>query len=428
MDKENLRWLQKNFEGDRQEFVKKEMLALDRLRLKFVKIYNFEKIKKLKPEEYVIGKKNSFCYWLEVQLKELGNIHGSTAFKFGIYFGKTKSDSEIKYRFLKKYGKTPEEAFRNVKEEILKLLIDGESGNLDGLQANLLAPMVKGKILSLYYSDRYLNIFDKTYLDYYLEKLGVHFQFQKFNDFQKRGLLLNFKNSDEVMSGWTVYEFTRFLIKTFGRPARKNSAPPELQESFLPDIKKALKNLEFINYQPGQLKEKVSRNTSKEGYHKPDYEKKNRINKEIGDRGELIALCAEIKRLKGSGQKQLVEKVRHVSETNDWSGYDIQSFNEDGSERYIEVKAIRKSDPSDTQFVVSANEINVALEKKENYFLYLVFDVDTENPKIQILRNPFELDDDKINKIPTSFRVHMNLEKIYGAESKLQTPEGSAVL
>lgn len=39
----------------------------------------------MKLEEYTNLKKDSFCYWVETKTKKLGNINGSTSYKFGIY-------------------------------------------------------------------------------------------------------------------------------------------------------------------------------------------------------------------------------------------------------------------------------------------------------------------------------------------------------
>ena len=47
-------------------------------------------------EEYtqISGSQDTFCYWLEIKLQHMGNIAGGSAFKFGIFSRKAKSDKE----------------------------------------------------------------------------------------------------------------------------------------------------------------------------------------------------------------------------------------------------------------------------------------------------------------------------------------------
>jgi hypothetical protein len=47
---------------------------------------------------------------VESGTKAWANIQGPTSFKFGIYFGKTRSDPTRKYRFADKFGTTEKDA------------------------------------------------------------------------------------------------------------------------------------------------------------------------------------------------------------------------------------------------------------------------------------------------------------------------------
>jgi molybdate-binding protein len=67
----------------------------------------------------------------------------------------------------------------------------------------------------------------------------------------------------------------------------------------------------------------------------------------------------------------------------DGTGYDIQSFNEDGSTRYIEVKTTNAG--ASTPFYVSQNELDFSEEVGESFFIYRVFDFSTD-PKFYELR------------------------------------------
>src|SRR5215831_10062630 len=114
------------------------------LQARFVKDYPIKKIQNLERDEFVIGKgagNQSFCYRVERQMDLLGRILGATAFKFGIYYGKTKSDSIEKYRFARHWGNDPDTAFAAVKQAIVDLLQAAVNNDHAGIERNRLSPM-----------------------------------------------------------------------------------------------------------------------------------------------------------------------------------------------------------------------------------------------------------------------------------------------
>ena len=59
----------------------------------------------------------------ENELNEWGNIHGSPATKFGIYFGKFGEDKSRKYRIgRKEYGDNVDLAFKKIIDSIIMLI------------------------------------------------------------------------------------------------------------------------------------------------------------------------------------------------------------------------------------------------------------------------------------------------------------------
>lgn len=99
-------------------------------------------------DDYVIGKgTDSFCAYVEPKTKAWANIEGATASKFGIYFGRTKSDPKKQYRFTRKFGDTRSEAFMEVKKALLDLIEAGKAKDFSSIDNNLLSPMFKAKIL-----------------------------------------------------------------------------------------------------------------------------------------------------------------------------------------------------------------------------------------------------------------------------------------
>lgn len=104
---------------------------------------------------------------------------------------------------------------------------------------------------------------------------------------------------------------------------------------------------------------------------KPDYDAQGRRQRELGQKGEKWVLEFERQRLCAAGQSGLAKKIDYVASHHDGCGYDIRSFNEDGSERLIEVKTTNFGPTK--PFLVTVNEISVSAEKAGSYFLYRVY-------------------------------------------------------
>lgn len=106
---------------------------------------------------------------------------------------------------------------------------------------------------------------------------------------------------------------------------------------------------------------------------KRDYLAREARNSALGRSGELLALEYESFRLHKAGKKHLAERIEHVSNTRgDGLGYDILSFDDNGKERFIEVKTTAFS--KETPFFASHNEISFARESADHFYLYRLFD------------------------------------------------------
>lgn len=71
----------------------------------------------------------------------------------------------------------------------------------------------------------------------------------------------------------------------------------------------------------------------------------------------------------------------------------MKSFELDGALKYIEVKATTNKPPTQSggvRFHISAREVEQA-QKLPNYYLFIVFDVKSANPKIWSIRDPAKL-------------------------------------
>ena len=109
---------------------------------------------------------------------------------------------------------------------------------------------------------------------------------------------------------------------------------------------------------------------------KIDFIEKEIRNKHLGLLGELFILKSEIDFLKTNGKDDLANKVQHVSvEIGDGLGFDILSYDLFGNEKNIEVKTTRSN--ISRPFYLTRNEIEVSSKNPENYFLYRLFDFDS---------------------------------------------------
>ena len=99
---------------------------------------------------------------------------------------------------------------------------------------------------------------------------------------------------------------------------------------------------------------------------KPDFVKKQKENSITGVNGEEYVLKVENERL-----KSLRKKAKRISEKNDALGYDILSYNDDGTKRYIEVKTTNGSEG--TTFYITATELEACKKYGENYYLYRLY-------------------------------------------------------
>lgn len=414
MNIHDLREAQVRYEN-RKEEVLNSREELYQLRSAFVRYFNRNKIANMQIDDYVAGvelpeRGFNFCYGLERQLDGLGRIIGATAFKFGVYYGRTRSDDNYEYRFTQKFGNTYQEAFQNVKSTIQQLLNSGENENIDEIVENPLSPMFKGKILCTYFPERYLNVFSYNHLNFFLTQLDLDtVDLIESDPVYKREALIAFKNQDPVMKNWSVDLFANFLYSEYpGRPPKENQDTindDPLADYRVPNFPSnpspTFIDLNILSPRPTEI-------TTRRGNGKTDYEKKARLNKKLGDRGEKIVMDLEKSRLSKAGRNDLANKIERVSLTSDAYGYDIVSYEEDGTKRYIEVKATR-SNVGVANFFFTANELRTAQETP-NYYIYMVYEVTTDEPKVWAIKNPFNPENENAIKTPINYRITINAE------------------
>lgn len=307
----------------------------------FLRRFPLHSLDKLMLDDYVVGHNEpSFCNLVESGTKMWANIQGATSFKFGIYFGRTKSDPTRKYRFAEKFGTSEKEAFAVVKAALLDLVALGAAPSPDfvAIDANPLSQMFKAKILSLYYSERFLAVCSPEHLDMLGEIMGFDVNLPRS---KYQNLLLKAKSGNSLTAKWSEPKFMAYLYKVYVRGDRAIGSPIDK-----PRVKK---------------------------HRRVDFEEMQNQRSKIGRIAEEYALAWEKERLIGA---RLEHRVKNIEDRRDHPGYghDFLSFNTNNKHRFIEVKCVAKLSDGH-RFFLSDNEHQTSLTKehREAYYFYLVF-------------------------------------------------------
>ncbi|MBC8111585.1 MAG: DUF3883 domain-containing protein [Verrucomicrobia bacterium] len=105
----------------------------------------------------------------------------------------------------------------------------------------------------------------------------------------------------------------------------------------------------------------------------------------MGKISEEKVLALEIKQLQENGKSELATKVRSVA--NDPSfGFDVISYENDGTEKQIEVKSIQ-TQGNQQSFIITRNELEKS-QSLPNYYIYCVENPLGETSKISFFRKP----------------------------------------
>lgn len=224
LDISKLRELQQHFETNRastpeaQELYKKS----EELASQFQEKFKRQNLLLMTLPEYVVGRQNkdSFCYWLQYKTSKVGEVFiGGAAIGFGVYF----SFKDNSYRVLEaNQGKIASEdeaskTLERIKKGLIELLGFAERREfteMDRICKEVpFDPQVMGKILTLYFPDKYLGVFSTRHLDTLMDFFLQDVHKKNLNAFEKRQLLLEFKEKDDIMKNWPNRKYVDFLYK-----------------------------------------------------------------------------------------------------------------------------------------------------------------------------------------------------------------------
>lgn len=362
----------------------------------FLVKFGKDKIMHMTLDDYCEGTKyykESFCYIMERgYLSGLGSIRNSTAdAKFGIHFNKTKGS----FTFLKKWGDTKEEAFNNIKKAIYDLLECGETNDIEGVVKNHLSEMFKSKIFFVYFREKALPIYSVSQLDFFIKALGIPCQLDRTNPFEKRRLLIEYKNDSPILSKLSTLEFMQFLYSSYG--FKKETDILKKDSKINNYIKETIELLPI-----SELFNRKVKSTSNVIAAKPDYEKIYKNQVALGDLAET-----KVVQFEKNNNKKYSNKITRLSAYTDSYHYDVLSFDKNGNEKHIEVKTKSGGSAKNIDFHISAKEYET-MQKDPAYMIYYVVGLKTGHITI-IPINKAMLD--TVDLIPESFRVIASSEK-----------------
>lgn len=217
-----------------------DLSHIETLRKEFVSEFDRDTLENLTLEQYAMGTgdKKNFCYRLEIEQIGMGAIRAATPEKFGIYFRKATGE----YVFTKKYGKTAEEAFSVIRDELCKLVDAGEADDYIAIRSNKIAPTVRSKILAMYYPNKFLAIHSEGHLSYFCEKADVPFTADDDELVLQRKLIL-WKNSQTKIRDYSLLEYAAYLYEKFGVPPKIDKGLTK-EKSRLRKLKAELKDFD----------------------------------------------------------------------------------------------------------------------------------------------------------------------------------------
>ena len=302
----------------------------------FVKAFPLKRIPVLNLDDYVIGKGTpSFCTHVEAKTKLWAKIFGATAFKFGVYYGRTAPDARKMYRSAeRKFGSNVNDAFSNVKDSLLKLVKSGRRLRFEDIDRNPLSQMFKAKILSLYFPDKYLNVCSKESIEALATKIGIA---EDIAVSEKQHLLLEAKRRDPIARDWSNPKAMTFLYNAYLRTEGE-------REHLIKARKKAHRKVNIDDILANR--------------------------KRIGEVSEKYALRWEKERIVGLGMRPRIKDRRKTPSY----GYDFETLS--GESRCIEVKSAGKLQfDSGFRFFLSdtQHKISQLTDNRNRYYFYLVY-------------------------------------------------------
>ena len=141
----------------------------------------------------------------------------------------------------------------------------------------------------------------------------------------------------------------------------------------------------------------------------PDYSAQDAKNRDLGLKGELLVIAHEQRVLEQAGRLDLAQKIVHVSQIEgDSAGYDIRSYDTEGSPKFIEVKTTKGG--AQTPFFISPNEIDFSAKNADHYLVYRLYEFDQQTGHAKAFTLTGDISE-QLDLEPTGFRARLVMQE-----------------
>ncbi len=383
---------------------------------KFQEDYTPRKIESMSLEEYVHGKRESkgFFYTITKGTELVGRAADRQEFA-GVYYDKNREEI-IKSPRTHKYGKSVDEVFSTYKKKMVEIYYAAINEDNDKLNSIEFPHTIKFKMAAMYNPESYFTVFSTRHLQHFLVEMTQDESYKSnHNHIELMKKLLDEKNFFDLTDQFSNHKYSRLLYYLFGKV--DESWNIQLEGEVKKD--KGAKKISFFDDNfviETDIRNNLIQATNKNKRYvenlkcsKRDYLKQQKENSIRGELAEQKVLIYEKEKLSKLGLSHKINEIKQISRENDAAGYDILSFNEDGTEKYIEVKSTISSEDS---FFLSINELLFAenSDKREDYWVYFVKKT-RDKYLVKEIHNPF-LSDKKslLNMQPVNYKIDLNFE------------------
>ena len=222
----------------------------------FQKEFPLEKLHEMPLEKYTnLNREDSFCYWIESKTQPLGSFWGGSSYKFLIYRynnrpteGDPRVKSDDKYAWYANLGKdTAEEAYKVVRDEIVKVATLAKAGNYEAIDAlDRLGHSYKWKIAFLYSDEKLIPVYNRGMLISFASHLGMQ-KVNKSKTVEIQRFLMEKKGSQDVYSFYDQHsEFCKPENKAVSFDAVKAALIEKLEDDDRFVVKKSGKTFLWL--------------------------------------------------------------------------------------------------------------------------------------------------------------------------------------
>jgi 5-methylcytosine-specific restriction protein B len=186
----------------------------EKLRQQFLSRFPVSKLPTLTLKEYALGlepKENSFCYWIEFKTRTLGGTGGGSSYKHVVFFRKKKQKWEYDPKFPNE--NVAFESVRNGLVTLVRLAAEGKYEELEDVEPFKGHNLTRGKILFLYYPDKFLPIFSPAHLRDLCQQLGI--TVDSDSQLAMNRALLAFKEAHSETKSWSNTKFMYCLYDKY---------------------------------------------------------------------------------------------------------------------------------------------------------------------------------------------------------------------